>query len=128
MVRWLEANGYHKLTDGEVIATEGATLVAMHTPGHAADHACFLLEEEGSLFSGDNILGWGTCWVQSLSEYMTTLTQLERLQPPTVYPGHGPVITDGPERLKKYIDHRTAREEQVSPPAIAWYVCMHLGA
>ena len=42
--------------------TEGATLVAVHTPGHSEDHVCFALREEAAIFAGDNVLGCGTSW------------------------------------------------------------------
>ena len=105
------------LADGESVRTEGATLRAVHTPGHAVDHLCFVLEEEGSLFSGDNVLGVGTTVIPShggdLLDYMDSLARMLALAPSRIYPAHGPLIADGPAKLRDYIAHRNAREAQI---------------
>ena len=87
------------IDDGSVIETEGATLRALHTPGHSEDHLCFMLEQERSLFSGDNVLGVGTTVIPgqggSLVDYMKSLDRLLRERPGAIYPAHGPRIPDG---------------------------------
>lgn len=45
------------LEDGQELSVEGATVTAVHTPGHTTDHLCLLLKEEQALFTGDNVLG-----------------------------------------------------------------------
>ena len=105
------------LGDGSVVETDGATLRAVHTPGHAPDHLCFVLEEERSLFSGDNVLGVGTTVIPigtgDLSEYMASLDRLLELEPTRIYPAHGPAIDEGSAKIREYIAHRNEREEQV---------------
>jgi glyoxylase-like metal-dependent hydrolase (beta-lactamase superfamily II) len=106
-----------RIDDGCVIETEGATLRGVHTPGHAPDHLCFVLEQEGSLFSGDNVLGVGTTVIPpaggSLLEYMASLERLLAEAPRVIYPAHGPRIPDGIAKLREYIDHRFERESQI---------------
>ncbi len=105
------------LADGDRVETEGATLRALHTPGHAPDHLCFLLEEEGALFSGDNVLGAGTTVIPSrggdLALYLRSLERLLAVAPPRIYPAHGPRIDDGVARIRDYLEHRMERERQI---------------
>jgi glyoxylase-like metal-dependent hydrolase (beta-lactamase superfamily II)/8-oxo-dGTP pyrophosphatase MutT (NUDIX family) len=102
-----------KLDDGDVLRFGDATLRAIYTPGHAADHLCFFLEEERALFAGDVVAGFGTVVVDNLSDYMSTLERLRALGPERIYPAHGPVIEDGTAKLDEYIAHRREREAQV---------------
>jgi ribonuclease/clavin/mitogillin len=103
--------------DGDVVKTEGATLRAIHTPGHAPDHLCYYLEEEKGLFTGDVVLGAGTTVIPDdtgdLGQYMDSLHRLLDLDLATIYPAHGPVIRKPKEKIREYIAHRELRERQV---------------
>jgi glyoxylase-like metal-dependent hydrolase (beta-lactamase superfamily II) len=105
------------LADGDRIETEGATLQGIHTPGHAPDHLCFLLEEEGAFFSGDNVLGVGTTVIPSesgdLGQYMESLDRILQRRPTRIYPAHGPCIEDGTAKVAEYIAHRRNRDRQI---------------
>ena len=105
------------LADDAVVRTEGATLRALHTPGHACDHLCFVLEEERAIFSGDNVLGVGTTVIPAqggdLLDYMNSLDSMLAERPSVIYPAHGPRIPDGEAKIREYIDHRKQRERQI---------------
>jgi glyoxylase-like metal-dependent hydrolase (beta-lactamase superfamily II) len=105
------------LDEGDVLRTEGATLRALHTPGHAEDHLCFYLEEERALFTGDVVLGLGTTVIPlqggHMGTYLDTLHRLLELDVQLIYPGHGPLISDAKGKLREYIEHRGERERQI---------------
>ena len=103
------------LRHGERIATEGATLEALHTPGHTDDHMCFRLAEERALFTGDCILGYGSSVFASFPPFMRSLELLRDADAARIYPAHGPAHLDGAAAyVRDYIGHRLKREEQVA--------------
>nr|CAH8861218.1 unnamed protein product [Trichobilharzia regenti] len=100
-------------------------LRAIHTPGHATDHLCFLLEKDNQpvcFFSGDLILGHGSTIVENLDEYMTSLHTVRsilskinsnnRQQSVTLLPGHGSDVKDALNRVNEYITNRLNRIEK----------------
>lgn len=105
------------IDEGSIVRTEGATLRALHTPGHAPDHLCFMIEEERALISGDNVLGIGTTVIPAesgdMAQYLTSLEKMRAENPTCIYPAHGPKIEDGKAKLDEYIAHRHARERQI---------------
>jgi glyoxylase-like metal-dependent hydrolase (beta-lactamase superfamily II) len=105
------------IADGQKISADGATLIAMYTPGHASDHLSFVLEEEHSLFTGDHVLGRGTTVIAypdgDLVAYLASLDRARAATPRRLYPGHGPVVEDPDPVLAYYKEHRLERERQV---------------
>lgn len=101
------------VVDGQEFHVEGATLRAYFTPGHTADHMCFLLKEENALFTGDNVLGHGTSVFEDLKVYLDSLKRMQGIGAKKGYPGHGAVLDNLPFTIDTYIQHRQAREVQV---------------
>lgn len=105
-----------ELVDLEELHCEGASLKVLFTPGHANDHVCLFLEEEGALFTGDNVLGWGTGTFQDMQPYMNSLKRMAAQGARVLYPAHGPTVAGAAESaawLKMYISHREERIHQV---------------
>lgn len=73
----------------------------------------FVLEEESAMFTADNVLGQGTAVFEDLATYMKSLDSMAKQFTGRAYPGHGPVIDDGPAKIEEYIKHRRQREKQV---------------
>lgn len=109
------AQGENAIADGDNFSVEGATLRALHCPGHTADHMAFVLEEEAAMFTGDNVLGHGTAVFESLAEYLASLGRMMELGGGNgrAYPGHGDVVRDRNAKIEEYIRHRRQREEEV---------------
>jgi glyoxylase-like metal-dependent hydrolase (beta-lactamase superfamily II) len=109
------------LAEGDVVDLGDLPLRALHTPGHAADHLCFLIDEPAPmLFSGDHVMGGSTVVIAppdgDMAAYLASLRRLldERPALELIAPGHGPVMPDPTGVLSGYIDHRLAREAAVA--------------
>ena len=106
------------IADGDRIVLGHVSLEVLHTPGHAPNHLCFLLEEERLLFTGDTVLD-GMFSVVSpqrggdMNEYLASLGRMEKLRLSRLAPGHGDVIDDARPRIQEYVAHRHDRERQV---------------
>ena len=101
------------LKDGALWQTGSVRIEAIATPGHTAEHFCFLTPD-GDLFSGDAILGLGTTIIQGhLREYLDSLRKLRSRDPRRIYPGHGPVRHDAIAWIDYYLAHRAEREAQI---------------
>jgi glyoxylase-like metal-dependent hydrolase (beta-lactamase superfamily II) len=103
--------------DGERISGPGWTLRAVHTPGHTSNHICFALQEEDALFSGDHIMGWSTTVVippdGDMGDYYASLEKVRAQAFTTLWPTHGPPVTDPAPFIDAYIAHRHDREAQI---------------
>jgi glyoxylase-like metal-dependent hydrolase (beta-lactamase superfamily II) len=104
----------------EVVLPQGgethAGLRAVATPGHAADHVCFM-GPHGICFAGDLVLGLGSTIVPpgggSMAAYMNSLRLLQAEEIALMFPGHGPWITDPVTKLAEYLEHRESRERRL---------------
>ena len=105
------------MADGDRVALGDITLEAIHTPGHAADHLCFLWRETGLLFAGDTVMADVTVVILppdgGMTAYLESLTRLRALPIKQIAPGHGRMLEDALVVLAQIVEHRLAREAQV---------------
>ncbi|HYE43511.1 MAG TPA: MBL fold metallo-hydrolase [Caulobacteraceae bacterium] len=105
------------LEDGDTLRGPGWTLETVATPGHASNHLCFALAEENALFSGDHVMGWSTTIVGppdgDMADYYASLERIAARGFDTLWPTHGPPITEPAPFLAAYAAHRRYREEQI---------------
>lgn len=104
--------------DGDTIEGTEFGLDVLHTPGHAPNHLCFLLEEERVLFTGDTVLDGMFSVVNpqrggDMEQYFASLARMEKLRLSRLAPGHGDVIEEPRPRIQEYVAHRRDRERQV---------------
>lgn len=102
---------------GVRLAFGGATLRVLHTPGHASNHLCYLLEEERMLFSGDHVMQGSTVVIDppdgNMAAYLASLAALQDEAIDVIAPGHGFLIGAPRAHLARLLAHRLGRENKV---------------
>jgi glyoxylase-like metal-dependent hydrolase (beta-lactamase superfamily II) len=103
--------------DGFQLEATEFRMTAVHTPGHASNHLCYLVEEERLLLSGDHIMQGSTVVIAppdgDMAAYLDSLERLKSLRLKAIAPGHGHLIEDPAAVIDDYITHRLERENQV---------------
>lgn len=106
-----------RLRDGDQLVTDEFTITAVHTPGHAGNHLCFMLEQERLLFSGDHIMQGSTVVITppdgDMGAYLESLAKVRALNLNAIAPAHGHIITDPNAVIDWYTAHRLEREAQL---------------
>ena len=119
-----------ELAHGEKLLLEGTgaegdiahTLRVLHTPGHAANHLCLVLEEDGLLFSGDHVLNGSTTVIDPpdghMGDYLDSLDLLaEACKSDTlefILPAHGHVLGFAHQAITQLKAHRLKREAKIA--------------
>lgn len=105
------------LSDNDTIAFDAGTIRALHTPGHASNHLCYLLKDAGLLFTGDHLMQGSTVVIAppdgDMKAYLDSLARLQREPVTRLAPGHGLTIEDAQAEIAHIIAHRLKREAKV---------------
>ena len=103
--------------DGFRLGAAGFDLTGIHTPGHASNHLCYMLEDERVLFSGDHIMSGSTVVIGppdgDMAEYLDALRRLREVDMALIAPGHGDRIDNPHAKVEEYLNHRLAREAAI---------------
>ncbi len=101
-------------------AGDRLTLRALHTPGHASDHLCWLVEERALLCTGDHVMHGSTVVIRppdgDLHQYLASLARVRDADPPirTLAPGHGRLMDHVGAEVDALVAHRLGRHERVA--------------
>ena len=98
------------------------TLQVIYTPGHAANHVCLLLQEDGLLFTGDHVLNGSTTVIDppdgNMADYMNSLDRLSEAcaayHVKYILPAHGHVMDDALGAIAHLKAHRLRREAKIA--------------
>jgi glyoxylase-like metal-dependent hydrolase (beta-lactamase superfamily II) len=96
-------------------------LRVLHTPGHAANHLCLVLEEDGLLFSGDHVLNGSTTVIDppdgNMNDYLNSLDLLaaacDEFDIAFILPAHGYVLGFARTAITQLKAHRLKREAKI---------------
>ena len=105
------------LDHGDRFMFGGLTLRALHTPGHASNHLCYLLENTRMLFTGDHVMQGSTVVINppdgDMRAYLASLELLLAEDVLILAPGHGYLIGEPHREVRRLVRHRLAREHKV---------------
>ena len=97
--------------------TADTTLRAIHTPGHASNHLCYLLEQEQLLFTGDHVMQSSTVVINppdgDMRAYLASLDALLSVELEWLAPGHGFLMAQPHQAIRSIIAHRGRREAKL---------------
>lgn len=95
----------------------GTTLRVLHTPGHASNHLCYLLEQERLLFTGDHLMQQSTVVINppdgDMAAYLASLEALLDEPIDWLAPGHGFLMAQPRAVIEGVLAHRRRREAKV---------------
>lgn len=112
-----------RLADGERIRLGPREFVAVHTPGHTADHLCLFDPEDGVLLSGDHVLpsitphisGLGSVSEDPLADFVGSLDKVAELGGvSTSLPAHGHPFDNLDARVDSIKAHHEERLEKLT--------------
>ena len=107
-----------EIGDGWQLEASEFRLSAVHTPGHASNHLCYVLPSEKLLFSGDHIMSGSTVVIAppdgDMAAYLQALQRLHDIPMRGIAPGHGAFIDDPKAKVDEYLTHRLARERAIA--------------
>lgn len=106
-----------RLADGDTVDCGEFMLRAVHTPGHASNHLCYLHAGRGLMFTGDHVMQGSTVVISppdgDMQVYLSSLERLLDLDIAAFAPGHGHLIETPHDEVRRLIAHRLRREEKV---------------
>lgn len=107
----------HIVTHHERLNIAGSVIRVVHTPGHASNQVCFLLESQNLMFTGDHIMQGSTVVISppdgSMIEYLASLRLLLDEKIDYFAPGHGFLMDKPAENVDRILIHRQERENKV---------------
>jgi glyoxylase-like metal-dependent hydrolase (beta-lactamase superfamily II) len=110
-----------ELRNGDALTLGATEWKVLHTPGHAANHLCLVLEEDGLLFSGDHVLNGSTTVIDPpdghMDDYLNSLDLLaqacDKFHIEFILPAHGHVLGFARTAITQLKAHRLKREAKI---------------
>lgn len=105
------------IADNEILKFSENTVKAIQTPGHVANHICYLIESDQFLITGDHLMEGTTVVIippfGSMKDYMDSLQKLMEYSFKYIGPGHGMVIDEPKQEIERVYRHRVKREKKI---------------